>query len=87
MPQMSPDDDFIVLSQHVRKNIKTGQEELEMALFDIQATDEDGAVVTITAKDYEVNRRVAQKHEVDQATRTIEDRLKGSWIEQLAQSD
>lgn len=84
MSQMNPEDTFLTLSQSVRKNIKTGKEELEIALFDMRATDSDGAVVTITAKDYEVNRRTAQQHEIERAERKLMADVKGSWVEQLA---
>lgn len=84
MSKMNPEDTFLTLTQNVRKNIKTGQEELEIALFDVRATDSEGAVVTITAKDYEVNRRTAQQHEIDKATSKLKDDVKNSWVEQLA---
>ena len=84
MSDMKPDDVFLSLSQHVRKNIKTGKEELEIALFDVRSTDSDGAVVTITAKDYEVNRRTAQQHEIEQAARNVKNAFRGSWIDSVA---
>lgn len=85
--QIDPQDDFLSISQHVRKNIKTGKEELEISLFDVQATDDDGAVVTITAKDYEINRRGAQSHEIEKAARKIKRAFRGSWLDELEKSD
>lgn len=87
MSEMKPEDTFLSLSQSVRKNIKTGKEELEITLFDVRATDSDGAVVTITAKDYEINRRTGQQHEIDQAVRKFKGHVQDSWAKQLAEEN
>lgn len=87
MSEINSDDAFLSLSQHVRKNIKTGDEELEVVLFDVEATSEDDSVVVITAKDYEIKRRVGQSHEIDRAKTQIKGHLKGSWIDELANED
>jgi hypothetical protein len=71
MKDLNPEDAFVAIQQAVRKNIKTGQEELEVTMFDLKSTGDEDAVVTITAKEYEVNRRTAQSHEVEQATRKL----------------
>lgn len=87
MSHIEPDDVFLSLRQHVRKNIKTGKEELEIELFDVRSTDDEGAVVTITAKDYEINRRTAQSHEIERAARNIKRAFRGSWLDELESSD
>lgn len=87
MSQIDPDETFLSLTQNVRKNMKTGKEELEIALFDVRATDSEGAVVTITAKDYEINRRTAQSHEMERAARNIKRAFRGSLADELEKSD
>lgn len=67
MSKISPSDSFLAIGQSVRKNVKTGEEELELALFDLGSESEKDAVVTITASDFVINRRDAQTHELQQA--------------------
>lgn len=67
MGDFNIDSEYIVFSSHVRKNVKTGQDELEIMMYDLKAEDEDHNVVTITAKDFDTQNRSAQSFEEDRA--------------------
>lgn len=59
--------DYVVFGSHVRKNVKTGEDELEIMMYDLKATDDDHNVITVTAKDFDVQNRSAQSFEEDRA--------------------
>jgi hypothetical protein len=54
-------------------------------MFDVNATDPELAVVSLTAHVYEETVRNAQPHEVDMAKAAIKREIKNSWIYDLAE--
>lgn len=77
---------YIVLNKKVRKDVK-GNEELDVTLFDLTSESEQGAITTITTKDYKQNTRVAQDHEIERAKKLVKDYRKSIWTEEDLTSD
>lgn len=73
---------YIVLNKKVHKDIK-GNEELDITLFDLSSNSEQGAILSISAKDYKTTNRVAQSHEIDRAKKLLEDYRESIWSEDL----
>lgn len=73
---------YIVLNKKVHKDIK-GNEELDITLFDLTSESEEGAILSLSAKDYKQTNRVAQTHEIDRAKKLLNDYRKSIWSEDL----
>jgi len=72
---MNSNDAYIVLQNHVRKNTKTKEEELDITLFDVSGKSLDGEIVELTIKSYDENRRSAQDHEIEKFKSTVRNQI------------
>lgn len=73
---------YIVLNRKVHKDIK-GNEELDITLFDMTAESEQGAILSLSAKEYTETNRIAQNHEIERAKKLLGDYRNSTWSEDL----
>ena len=77
---MNSESKYIVIDNHIRKNVKTNNDNLEILLFDVNAADSERSIVSLTAHVYEETNRHPLPHEIDMAKAAIKRDLKNSWV-------
>jgi len=82
---MHQDNKYLVIDNHVRENVITKEQILEVTMLDLNALSSDEAIVTLKAHLYEETNRNAQTHEIDRAVSTIKRDVKNSWVYPLTE--
>jgi len=82
---MHQDNKYLVIDNHVRENVITKEQILEVTMLDLNALSSDEAIVTLKAHLYEEPNRNAQTHEIDRAVSTIKRDVKNSWVYPLTE--